>query len=150
MATRYDAVLSVSRNELGFSNSIPTQYVGCVNSSSFYGADKGYCMCTGITAQQQTFTDQLGDQFIYSAVTYNFAFRNQTSWQALVYNAGYAEKDSSGKLQNILTNTGVPVSFPWGLDNDGHKFPTDGSSDPDPIFLPFSIYYEADFSSLGL
>jgi len=145
-ATRYEATLTVSRNELNFTYDKPLKYVGSVNASSFYTAPAGYCMCTGIAASQQYYVNEAGYRTPYWSVQYNFAFRNKFGWQAHVLDAGYMEKSDSGDLIAIVINGREP-STPVPL-KDGKRLENPESAEP--AWLDFKIYPEHNFNSLGV
>jgi hypothetical protein len=151
-ATRYEAVLQAVRNETEFDATTPLKYVGAVNSDTFKGASPGFCMCVGISASQQIYTSGVGAQTTYWQVTYNFAFRNQYSYQPIVLDAGLSQiSRSSGKLVNILDGQGREVSSPWPLDGEGHALPVEDDDTPaDFHFFQFKIYPAVAFGDLGL
>lgn len=144
-ATRFEATLTVSRNEIDFNQAYTSQYTGAVNKSKFYGANPGFVMCTGIPATTQYYIDQRGQRTRYWSVQYIFAFRNQFSWQPKILDAGYMKKSGSGGLIPI-TIAGREPSSPVPLDGDGQPLANPDTDEPN--WLDFKTYPELDFSAL--
>ena len=147
-ATRFEYVLTVSRNELDFTPATPAAYVGAVNSTPFYGAQRGFCMCVGIPWQQQYYRDErTGRLTRYYSVQYNFAFRNQFSWQPRVLDAGFMQLNDSGTLVPITIAGREPSS---AVPLDGNGKPLENPETDDPTWLDFKVYPEVNFSALRL
>ncbi len=147
MATRYEATLQVTKNLLSFSAGVAMQYVGAVNSSDFYGAERGYCMCVGIPATSQTYIDENTNvRTPYWTVQYLFAFRNQFSWQPKVLDAGFLKKTGDGLVP--ITIGGREPSTPVPLNGSGE--PLEDPDSDDPHYLDFKVYPEKNFNSLGV
>lgn len=149
-ATRYEAVLTVSRNQTTYNESTALAYIGAVNNATFYGSPRGYCMCTGITATSQTHVSEAGVKTPYWAVQFNFAFRNTSigyGWQPKILDAGYCKKATSGALIPI-TIAGREPSSPVPLDGSGQ--PLAHPETDTPVWLDFKVYPEANFSALGI
>jgi hypothetical protein len=148
MVSRSRPSLIITRNESTWDGSKALEYVDTVNSSSFYGADKGTVRCVRIQANSSY---RKGVSFF--VIRYEFSYKSD-GWQPEPLNAGYYERntDRAGnfKLQRIQVD-GQDTVVPQLLNKDGKAFTDDEKRRPSftPVYLKYKGYPIKDFNQLG-
>lgn len=151
-------VAVVHRVEREFSSAWVTEYMGRINDAEWLGWPAGSVLCLEITSDRDWNTDISG--WVWNT-EYQFAFKEpvlgedgsiiRDGWTMNVLNAGMREKIASidtgtgFALKQIIVD-GAPISSPVNLKSDGRVLQPGG----DPVFLPFNVYAEADFTGLNM
>jgi hypothetical protein len=147
------AVITASLNQHYFDQTWITTYKGRVNNATWLGWPTGCVLCKDIRSDCDWNIDVNG--WVWS-VEYDFAIRSPIvvsstniypGFAALVMNAGLRQKTAAGNRSPIIVQ-GAPVSTPWPLDSSGVMYAENSTTAP--IYLPFDIYPQADFSVLGM
>lgn len=149
----FDLTLRFVRNEENFNPADALNYIGHVNSGTFFGAEAGMVMCTAIEAEK-IYDDEFGD---YYRVTYEFQFRleevlgKKYGWLRRILDEGQYEKvgenaDGTDQYEPVRDEDSQAMVVPIKLDGDGGI----KKADVEDVFLVYQLYPEADFSSLNI
>ena len=139
----YNAVLTISRNEVYWSGALALNYLGSINAAPFLGGAAKTVMLTNISPQFLTHTD--GTEYV--RVTYEFTYDKRT-WTAKLANQGFRYKNGAGSYMICEPNEqgeNIPVTTPRLLADDGTILP-----DGDPMtFIDAELYEQVDFNIFG-
>jgi len=148
----YDLVLHIERNEQNYDPVHASEFIGAINSGSFFGFDAGLVKCVRFDSDRARF----GDDFYYQ-VAYEFQVRFAKisgvnyGWKLRVLDQGFREKtgtDTNGKPTYAIfkDDDGNPLSQPVLLNGSGGK-----KTVTDPAeFLVFDVDRSVSFDALNL
>lgn len=132
--------LRISRNQATFDANDILTYVGAVNETAWRGFPARCVRCMKLGA------DRNFESGIYFwKVTMEFEIRRDT-WDLVLLDAGYYEKQVDGKLNLITEDFGRVMNTPYLLNGLGRKLP-EGNN---PVYLAFRLHREVDFTQLGI
>lgn len=142
-------VLTIERWQTSFSPQTIINYVNRVNSTTFWGAQKGVALMAGIRDRKDT--QQVFQGQFFRKVTYTIKFALPyiedvlEGWKALLLNRGtFYFTSASDKTPKPFLAQGSHVT--GNLTATGEKA-ADGA---EPVVLKFDIHKEADFNALQL
>lgn len=139
-----DQLLTVTRNFLVFNTYTQAVYRRSVNSDTFLGWPAGTCKLMKLSAQ-----NVIDQSFGYWQVTGVFQFRfpyNTTpdkAWYARYVSTGLKQKDSLGRLVDVVDDNKLVVTTPFYLDANGRKTTT-------PYWIETKLYGSLPYNALGL
>jgi len=140
----HDQVLRVIKAQETFNAVRAYDYMGSLNSNTFYGCPPGTMKCTTFDGEEARSVN-----LIYWIITYEFQYRAD-GWKRKVLDEGYRVKtgtiDGMNTYQTILDKEGNPLSQPTLLDGYGNKMQASALG----VWLEFDIYPSKNFSLLGL
>lgn len=143
-----DTVLTITRNEAGFTPNVKRDYQDTVCNGAFWGAEAGRARMIQINA------DKVNGIVVYWRKKYVIQFRMLTpqgvkplhAWCRRVLNHGFRYKDDEGKIRGIKDADGQPLSQPKLLALDGTLL----KDDDDPVYLLFQRFLLKNWGPLGL
>jgi hypothetical protein len=139
-----DQLLTVTRNFSVFNTYTQAIYRRSVNSDEFMTWPPGTCKLMKLSAQ-----NVIDQNFGYWQVTGVFQFRlpyNTTpdkAWYARYFSKGLKQKDSAGKLVDVVDDNKLVTTTPQYLDENGRQTTT-------PYWIETKLYGSLPYNALGL
>lgn len=138
--------INVNLSTSDFTPAMLTTYFMAINSDTYDGWAAGQVMVQDISATQEIWTDEEGNNVPYWSVTIKLAY-NAFGWQPEILSRGYRQLNDEGNPEAIAPD-GLQLTSPAILDEDGHAVYGD-AVETDAHYTKYIIYNEVSLSGLN-